>query len=103
MQYLYLPMGKTGGHLAQSRCLMKGNFLDAHFLSTQGVRLCENYANDEFLCKGEGELIIFWSMCYMLYFLLIISFSASNDPRWEIIMSPLKLRKQKLKRLMTGR
>lgn len=67
MQYLYLPVGKTGGHVAQSRYVVKGNFLGAHFLSTQGVSLWENYANDEFLCKSEGELIIFWRMCYVLY------------------------------------
>lgn len=70
MQYVYLPVGNTGGHLAQSRCLVKGNFLGAHFLSTQGVSLCENYANDEFLCRGEGELIIFRRTCYVLYVIL---------------------------------
>lgn len=70
MQYVYLPVGNTGGHLAQSRCLVKGNFLGTHFLSTQGVSLCENYANDEFLCRGEGELIIFWRTCYVLYVIL---------------------------------
>ena len=45
-----------------------GESLGSHFLSVQWVSLCENAANDEFLCNCEGRLIIiFWRVFYVLY------------------------------------
>lgn len=37
------------------------------FVPIQWVGLCESYANDAFLYKGEGELIIFWGSFHVLH------------------------------------